>query len=584
MKDPREGFGSLQSNNGVNFHPMNQILTLLRPRLLSFKNASLFQGSKRENLIKLLLFGSIGILFWAGIFAVSLRVLQYFESVEELGDLLAFKLLSMVLLTLFSLLIFSSILTSLSKLFLSKDLNLVHAMPVPTYRIFLARWVESTLDSSWMVVIYLLPVFLSYGVVFRAGLFFYFAVGSAILSMVVIASCLSAILVVCIVVIIPANRMRNLFIFLGLLLFIILFIAFRLLRPERMVNPEVFSTVLLYLSALQTPDLPYLPSTWAYDSIRSALSYAKNDMFFHMAISWSCAGLIASLMILLADQFYLSGLSKSQTSPARLMQQRFTGDRLFRWLPIHLKSFVVKEIKSFLRDQTQWSQIFLIGGLVLIYIFNFKALPLEKAPIKTIYLQNLLSFLNVGLAAFVLIAITGRFAYPAVSNENEAFWIVKSSPISLRHFLWIKFFVYLIPLLFLSELLIIATNIFLNVTTFMMVLSTITIFCMVPGIVSIGIGFGAAYPNFKIENPAQSVTSFGGLLFMMLDAAFIGIIILLQAGPVYNLFMANLHQRPLSPLELVWIIGSFILCFVICILTLILPLRFGVNRLKKQII
>ena len=528
--------------------------------------------------------GGIGFLFWAGIYAVSLRVLYYFKGVEELGDLLALKLLSMVLLTLFSLLIFSSILTSLSKLFLSKDLNLVHAMPVSTYRIFVARWIESTLDSSWMVVVYLLPVFLSYGVVFQAGLVFYIAVGSAILSMVVIASCLSAMLVVCVVVIIPANRIRNLFIFLGLLLFIILFIAFRLLRPERMVNPEVFSTVLLYLSALQTPDLPYLPSTWAFDSIKSALSHTRGGMFFHMAISWSCAGLMGSLMIMLADRLYLSGLSKSQTSPARLMKQRFSGDRIFSWLPRHLKSFVVKEIKSFFRDQTQWSQIFLIGGLVLIYIFNFKALPLEKAPIKTIYLQNLLSFLNVGLASFVLIAVAGRFAYPAVSNENEAFWIVKSSPISLKQFLWIKFFVYGVPLLLLSEILIIATNIFLNVTGFMMALSIITIFCMVPGIVSIGIGFGAAYPNFRIENPAQSITSFGGLLFMMLDAAFIGAIIMLQAGPVYNLFMANLHQRPLSGLEWVWVIGSLFICLIICVLALVLPLQFGVKRLQDQVI
>ena len=46
---------------------------------------------------------------------------------------------------------------------------------------------------------------------------------------------------------VPANRIRNIFIFLGLTLFIILFIAFRLLRPERLVNPEVFSTVLLSL-------------------------------------------------------------------------------------------------------------------------------------------------------------------------------------------------------------------------------------------------------------------------------------------------------------------------------------------------
>ena len=46
--------------------------------------------------------------------------------------------------------------------------------------------------------------------------------------------------------------------------------------------------------------------------------------------------------------------------------------------------------------------------------------------------------------------------------------------------------------------------------SFMMVLSTITIFCIVPAIVGIAIGLGAVYADFKSENPAQVVTSFGG--------------------------------------------------------------------------
>jgi ABC-2 type transport system permease protein len=563
---------------------MNDIFTLIRPRFLSFKNASFFRGKKQGSLMKLLLFGGIGFAFWGGIFAVSFRVLHYFKGVEELGHLLAFKLLSMILITLFSLLIFSSILTSLSKLFLSKDLNLVHAMPVSTYRIFMARWIESTLDSSWMVITYLLPVFLAYGIVFNAGLLYYITVGSGILSLAVVGSCLSAMIVVCAVVLIPANRIRNLFVFLGLLLFVILFIAFRLLRPERLVNPEVFSTALMYLSALKTPNLPYLPSTWAFDSIQAAINGSISETLFHMGLSWSCVGTMMFLMITMADRLYLAGLSKTQTSPARLLKHKMSGDRIFRFLPAPLKAFVVKEIKSFFRDQTQWSQIFLIGGLVLIYIFNFKALPLEKAPIKTVYLQNLLSFLNVGLASFVLIAIAGRFVYPAISNENEAFWIVKSSPISLGRFLWVKFFIYLLPLLILTEILIVVTNIFLNVTPFMMFLSTVTIFFMVPGVVAIGIGFGSAYPNFKSENPAQSVTSFGGLLFMISCAAFVGGIVILEAGPVYNLFMAGFHQRTLSFLEWVWIVGSFLLSLVICLLALILPMRFGRKRLGERVI
>ena len=111
-------------------------------------------------------------------------------------------------------------------------------------------------------------------------------------------------------------------------------------------------------------------------------------------------------------------------------------------LPGSVRAFALKEVKTFFRDQTQWSQIFLIGALIIIYVYNFKVLPLEKAPIQTIYLQNLLSFLNMGLAAFVLTSVAARFAYPAVSTEKEAFWLVKSVPIHLKRFLWIKFFIY----------------------------------------------------------------------------------------------------------------------------------------------
>jgi ABC-2 type transport system permease protein len=222
--------------------------------------------------------------------------------------------------------------------------------------------------------------------------------------------------------------------------------------------------------------------------------------------------------------------------------------------------------------------------LVVIYIFNFRALPLEKSPIKTFYLQNLLSFLNMGLAGFVLIAVTARFAFPAVSSEQEAIWIVRSVPISLKAYLWIKFFIYFLPLLALTELLIVATNMLLKVTPFMMVLSTLSMLFIVPGVVSMGIGFGAAYPDFKSENPAQTVTSFGGLLFMMICAGYIGIVIILEAGPVYNIFMAGISKRALSNLEWIWIIGSFALVFILSILVITLPMRFGERKLSKILI
>ena len=559
---------------------MKHVVTLLRPRVFSFKNKGLFKNDRGRR-VKLFLFGTIGICFWGGIFAVSLRVLIYFKTISELGDILAYKLLSMILLTFFSLLIFSSILTSISKLYLSRDLSLVHSMPVSSFKIFIARSIESTLDSSWMVIVYTLPVFMSYGIVYQAGFFFYWDMIMVILSLAVIASSTSVILVVLVVNFVPANRMRNMSIFFGLCLFLILFFAFRFLQPERLVDPEVFSTALAYLKSLKTPAPPYLPSTWACDSLKAALSGHIQHGMFHTALSWTWAGVMVFTAIIIADAVYFKGLSKTHTAQVRLFRNRFSGIHFLRFLPGPVRAFVTKEIRTFFRDQTQWSQLFLIAALVVLYLYNFNALPLEKAPIKTVYLQNLLSFLNMGLAGFVLTAITARFAYPAVSIEREAFWLVKSTPIGLRSYLWIKFFIYFLPLLILTEILIIATNILLNVTPFMMALSTATIFFLVPGVVAMGIGFGAAYPDFKADNPAQTVTSFGGILFMMVCAGYIGAVIFLEAGPVYNIFMADIRERGLTVFEWTWVTGSFVLVFVLSIAAIIIPMKFGEKRLSE---
>lgn len=559
---------------------MKDVITLLKPRFLSFKNKGIFKNDSGRG-YKLALFGFIGIFFWGGIFIVSLQVIGYFKEIEGFGDILAYKLLSMILLTFFSLLIFSSILTSLSKLYLSRDLSLLNSMPVPSYKIFIARWMESTLDSSWMVIVYTFPVFISYGIVYGAGFIFYGNIVLVILILSVISAGISVILIMIVVNFVPANRIRNIFIFIGLCFFLILFFAFRFLRPERLVDPEAFSSVLFYLKSLKTPAPPYLPSTWAFDSIKATLSGHIMQGLFHTMLSLSWAGVMVFSAIIISNAYYFKGLSKTQTAQVRLFKYKYSGHRFSRFLSRPCKAFMLKEIRIFFRDQTQWSQLFLIAALVIIYVYNFNALPLEKAPIKTIYLQNLLSFLNIGLAGFVLITITARFAYPAVSSERDAFWLVKSVPIDLRQYLWIKFFVYFIPLLVLTEILIIATNILLKVTPFMMLLSLVDVCLMVPGVVSMGIGFGAAYPDFKSENPAQTVTSFGGLLFMMVCAGYVGAVIIIEAGPVYRLFMANIQGKVLTVFEWVWILGSFILVFSLSIVAVMVPMKFGEKRLLK---
>jgi ABC-2 type transport system permease protein len=562
---------------------MKIIFFLIRPRLLSAVN-SLRSDNKSNNWVRLFIFGLITLAFWGGAFAICYRVLIYFQSVQDFGDILAMKLLSMVIMMFFALLVFSNIINCLSHLYLSHDLQLIHSLPVSAREIFLSRWLISTFDSSWMVVFFSLPIFLSYGIIYQGGITYYLTVFPVIIFMCLIASALSAVLVLLAATILPAGRIRTVLIILGMILVIILILIMRLTRPEQLVNPENFASAVLYLNSMQTMNSLFLPTTWIVDSIKAALQSDFKISLFNLALTGSCAFMVIFFADVISAVTYFRGFSKSQTIPQRLFAPvQYKGvswENLFNFLPRATKAFAVKEIRTFFRDSTQWPQLFLMGALIGIYLYNFSVLPLDKSLIKTVYLQNLFSFLNTGLASFVLTAIAARFVFPAVSMEGSAFWIIEAAPVSLKAFLWIKFFLYYVPLVIMAEVLIVVSNIMLQVSPFMMVLSVITIFCIVPSVVAMGIGLGAAYPNFKSENPAQVVTSFGGLLFMILCFALTALVIILEAGPVYNVFMANLRNQPLTLWQTAWLILSLVIALSLCLFAIFYPMQLGEKRLK----
>ncbi|MCX5848548.1 MAG: hypothetical protein NTW65_03775, partial [Deltaproteobacteria bacterium] len=417
---------------------MKIVFSLLRPRILSSIN-SLRQGNKRNHWARIFMYGALGMFFWIGIFIIFYRVLLYFQSVQDFGNILAMKLISMIIMTFFTLLLFSNIINCLSHLYLSHDLSFLHSMPVSSKDIFLSRWFISTFDSSWMIVAFSLPIFLSYGLIYKGGIIFYLIFLVAIIFMCLISSALSGILVLFGALILPAGRIRTILILLGVIMVLVLIFVLRLTRPEQLVNPDSFASVVLYLNSMQTPNSPLLPTTWISDAIKAALNGQIKNSLLNIALTGTFAFMLIFISNAIAQTAYFAGFSKSQTTPQRLFApvkyKGYNWESLFNFLPRESKAFAVKEIRTFFRDSTQWPQLFLMAALIAIYLYNFSALPLDNSPIDTIYLQNLFSFLNIGLAAFVLTAIAARFVFPAVSMEGEAFWIVQAAPVSMKTFL-----------------------------------------------------------------------------------------------------------------------------------------------------
>jgi ABC-2 type transport system permease protein len=562
---------------------MKNLFLLVSPRIYGLKN-SIFKTSsaiRRKAIIMVV----VGLIFWGLMFILSTRMLIYFQSIEVIGDLLAHHLLSMIFLTFFSLLIFSNIITSLSNLYLSADLELCHSSPSDLEEIFLSRSIYTLIDSSWMVMIFGLPVIMAYAYVYLPGTGFYFSLIHMGFAVSIVATGIGILFTMIMVSIFPAHRTRDVIMLLVLLMIVALYLMFRLLRPERLVDPDAFFSVMQYLTSLEAPDHPYLPTHWITETLwRFLKGSSGKDNLFEIALLWSTAAAIVVINIWVAEGIYLKGFSKSQEARRRLGTRGILDlaiDYLKRPVGHDLASVMEKDIRHFFRDNSQWSQLILLAALVVVYLYNFSVLPLERSPIRLEFLQDIISFLNLGLAGFVLSAISVRFIFPAISSEGKSFWIIQSSPLSMERLLWGKFFVYIIPMLLLGETLIIVTNYLLNVTAFIMFLSSVTMFLEVFAIVAMGIGLGAIYPNFKYENIAQVPTGFGGLMYMIFSAIFIAVIIILEAGPVYMLFMADLRGTSIMWFQWFMIIVPFVMVLFIIAFTIYKSMDMGIRALNR---
>lgn len=563
---------------------MKDLYLLIKPRFLEFKNQLVRSDGRWKK--KTVLFGGLGLAFLVGTFLISCRVLLHFKSAEIIGDLLAQHFLSMILLVFFSLLVFSHVVTALSNLYISRDLELCHSTPARIEEIFVSRSGYTLIDSSWMFIVFGLPVFMAYAYVYRPSPNFYFLLFHMSIAMVIIAGGTGILITMLLVKIFPAQRTRDLMMLLSLLLVVGLYFMFRFLRPEKLVDPDAFFTITQYMSALGAPKSPFLPTHWISETLWHSLSGSnKNGHFFEIMLTWNTAIAVIVIDIWVAEAIYFAGFSKSQEAKRRRLGSTTLLNLFTRCIPKaigeDLKAVLSKDIRTFFRDNTQWSQLLLIAALVVVYVYNFSVLPLDKSPIRMDFLQNELAFLNMGLAGFVLSAVSARFVFAAVSAEGEAYWIIRSSPLTLRSYLWGKYFFFILPMAIVGELLIIVTNLFLDVTPLMMVISSVTMFLMVFGIVGLGIGFGAIYPNFRHQNIAQVSTGFGGVFYMIICAIFIGIVIMLEAGPVYILFVSGFRGIPPSFVQWAFIIASFLFVIIVIFFATFRPMKMGLKSLLQ---
>jgi ABC-2 type transport system permease protein len=557
---------------------------VLVPRALGVLNAWRF-ASRRLRAI-FIFFLLVSVLFWVGLFGGLTWVIEGFLNVEVFGPLLVRKLLQILLVSLFIMLCFSNVVTSLSTFYLSEDLELLLSLPFSRATLYYNRLLETLLQSSWILLLFGLPLFLAYGVAFHARLAYDALLIVVIPAFVLIPAGLGVAISTVLVNVFPARRTREFMAVIGILAVVGLFVLLRIVRPERLVDAQGFESLAAYVAEIQAPAPVLFPPRWASDSLLSVLE--------GKAIPWISVGLLVSgalgvnaLCRWFTSLFYTSGWARSQDARAArgaksgLFQAAIRG--FTRWLPRSMRPVIIKDLRSFFRDPAQWSQLFLLASLIVIYLFSVRALPVDQFyGVYVLAVKRGIAFLNLGMAGFVMAGVAIRFQFASVSAEGRAFWIARSTPIKAESYLWAKSLVGLIPMLVVGEILAVASSHILRAGPFLTWVCAGTAFGLAWAMSGLGVAFGAVYPNFKADNAARAAASPAGALFMVIALCVAATVLAFEALPVYLWITAGVDKTPVTGWRWAGVVLPLLAAAIFCAQLAVRPIRFAAHRLWES--
>ena len=551
---------------------------MLQPKRLTAFRRFRRAGSGRARSTTIVIIGAI---FWLIAYGILFRILRYFQSVEDIGDLLAAKLLGLILLTFLGVLLLSNLITALSTFFLSKDLELLISAPSDPIDLYLTRLLETVIHSSWMVTLMCVPILVAYATVYGGGLGFYVVSIAALVPFFLILGAIGSAVTLLLVSVFPARRAKDISGVITVAAAGGVVLLIRLLRPESLAKPEGFRNLGEFLAVLRGPTSPWLPSEWSADAIMGWLQGSFDP--FTLILLWTSAAGAMVLGSVFHSRYYGLAFTRSQEGAQKRTAGRRIGRSLWQRLApagISRSELMLKDIRIFFRDTTQWSQLILLGVLVVVYVYNIQALPLYTEGVSA-YFANIVAFLNVGLTGFVLSAIAARFVLPGLSLEGPTLWLLRSSPLRPVDLLWSKYWVGTIPLVVMAAILTLGTNMLLKVGPMMMGLSVLTVAGISFALPALALAFGALFPQFETENMAQIPTSLGGLLFMMSAVALVGAVLLLESWPLLTLFRQRFAGVGLTADTVGFAIAGGAAALLLCGAATFFPLRIALARIQQ---
>jgi ABC-2 type transport system permease protein len=437
-------------------------------------------------------------------------------------------------------LVFSSGIILYGSLFRSREMAFLLTTPARTERVFLHKFQEALLLSSWGFVLLGSPILLAYGVVAHAPWYYYLLLLPYLLAFIHIPVAIGAIICLAVMRRIPDGRLVVLIG--GGVLFLAgaVWLAWSTLcgAENELLTSDWFQRV---LGRLPFSEKRLLPSWWLSSGLLRASTSDWSDSVLFLTLMISNALFFRQLACWTARRLFRASYSGSY---GRSLRRRRARPRRFDrglsaalgFLPVAVRLLILKDLRLFRRDPLQWSQFLIFLGLLALYFLNVRRF---MSGVDYAGWVNMISFLNLAVVGLLLSTFMTRFIFPLISLEGRRFWVLGLLPVRRDTILWSKFLFAVGGSIIPCTILVLLSDLILGVSSPVVVSHQVTCVLLCLGLSGIAVGLGARFPNFREQSPSRIAAGFGGTLNLVVSTLYILVVVLLTAVPTHFYLAAH---------------------------------------------
>jgi len=493
----------------------------------------MFAGAR----LRLGLVAVLSALFWASLYGLFAEAFRFLEALHaEVVPLLFNTFFS----SLMVMLVFSAGILVYAGLYRSPEARLLLTLPARAETVFAHKFQEALWFACWGFVLLGSPMLVAYGVVNGAGWAYYALVLPFMISFAVIPAAVGAICCLGLVAWIPRLRLHALSVAVTAVCLGGLWLGWSFIGRQQAdpLSPAWFERTFARLSITEQK---LLPSWWLSSGLIEAANAGRDGGDANAALAEAVrflALLLANALFLqllagwLARAVYRRGFSElSGEVPARRRRRMAWFDQVLAGSGTAfgrpLRLLLVKDLRIFRRDVSQWSQFVIFFGLLSLYFLNLRSFHYNAA------YASMIGFLNVAVVGLILSTFTTRFVYPMISLEGRRFWILGLLPVHRDQIVWSKFVFALVGGLVPCSLLVLLSDSMLGLGWQMILQHEFCCAVLCAGLSGIAVGLGARMPDLREPSPAKISSGFGGTLCLVLSSLFIMIVVLTAAVPTH---------------------------------------------------